>query len=96
MRVNFPCPNPAKFFYPESGLWPNSWPHKFSHKYFIWAVLPIVFVILTASTHPNCKSWGIFEKFRKFDAAKKDKEPKNSTGKTVRWCRNEEESEGAE
>ena len=25
-----------------------------------------VFVILTASTHPNCKSWGSFTKFRKF------------------------------
>ena len=25
-----------------------------------------VFVILLASTHPNCKSWGSFTKFRKF------------------------------
>ena len=25
-----------------------------------------VSVILSASTHPNCKSWGSFEKFRKF------------------------------
>ena len=25
-----------------------------------------VSVILSASIHPNCKSWGSFEKFRKF------------------------------
>ena len=25
-----------------------------------------VSVILSASTHPNCKSWGSFTKFRKF------------------------------
>ena len=26
----------------------------------------LVFVILPASTHPNCKSWGSFDKFRTF------------------------------
>ena len=26
----------------------------------------LVFTILSASIHPNCKSWGNFEKFRKF------------------------------
>ena len=41
----------------------------FHHKYTVSpknVVSCFFFAILLASTHPNCKSWGNFEKFRKF------------------------------
>ena len=60
--------NLAKFYGPEGPepyLWPDLWPLKIGHKIFYADCSTICFVILTASSHPNCKSQGSFEKFRK-------------------------------
>ena len=70
MRVNLSVTNLLKFHGPWSILWPDLWPlkigHKFYHEFLIQFVPQFVFVILMPLTHPNCNSWGSFEKFRKF------------------------------
>ena len=70
MRVNLYATHLAKFHGIWPILWPDLWPlkigHKFSHELLIQIVAQFVFVVLTAFTHPNCNSWGSFEKFRKF------------------------------
>ena len=70
MGVNLSGTHVLKFHGPWPILWPDLWPlkigHKFYHEFLIQVVPQFVFVILTAYTHPNSKSWVSFEKIRKF------------------------------
>ena len=48
------------------GCWRGGKVHRETYRVSSKTVLTWLFALLLASTHANCKSWGVFKKFRKF------------------------------